>query len=229
MPGYLNTYLEKKMPGGEWKFLTNVRPFIGSQGNVKYVLLSLEWAKHLEMPSSSDSLPKDISDLTKINMMSNYWGTDVVEEGELQGRFTKFRGEIGTRKVMKLNDINDFEWNQGISEENLEKLKTEVEENNSFNSNYLRIFKIKDDEDKYFKNKGNGILQLDDERHILDKEEVRELILNGKLEKNTKKLVLEKKTKKELLPQYWFDFLELSNQRFWHKKENIRFILYWTH
>lgn len=228
MPGYLNSHIESKYDD-EWRYLTNVRPLIGAQSNIKYVLLGLKWARYLEMPSSSSSLPNDISDLTKMNMMSDYWenGSGIFEEEDLQELYSKYRGGIGTTKVMKLDEINDFKWDEGISEENLEKLKTEVEQKNRFNVDYLRIFKIFDEEGKYYE--FNGVLQSDDEEYDLDREEVRKLILNGKLEKNSKSFVLEKKSKRELIPQSWFDLLELINRRFRYKSEDIRFILYWTH
>lgn len=233
MAGFLNGYVEWRL-NEDWRYLTTVQPFTGSQTSAKYVLLGIKWARYLETPSDNNSIPDDVSSLTKINMMSYWSGAEKIFEGEnVEERYSTYKGSIGTTQVMSLEDINKFDWDKGISEENLERLKEDVRENEHFDFSYLtELFEVHDGAGNVYEARHyeDGVMfKGNKEDYNLSQEEVRDLILEEQLEYKSKRFILRKKTRREILPRTWFDLTELLNLRYGQQSKDTRFILYWTH
>jgi hypothetical protein len=217
MAGYIRGFVEKKHESwDDWEFVCRVDPLVGSQGDFKYLLLAKDKFSLFEPFPYSEGFPEDMSIDTKAHVAG-------VESEDVEEAFREYVDSGSTPtylRSMSLSELLEFDWDEGIEDKELDELREEVQEKypNNFDSEKLDIFKLQN----YGKKK---IWYYDDSFSI---EEIKSLVDGDKIEKKGKKLYLERKTRREILPESWFRLLDLM-EFFKDHGENVRFIFYWHH
>jgi len=219
MPGYLHGFIEKKHEiFDDWEFVGRLDPLVGSQGAFKYLVLGTGYFKYFKPFPYSEGFPEDITVDTKDLMCG------VCFEEEFEDFVDNHIGEYSCARSVELEEVQDVDWDKGISEENLDKLKSEFNEDypdNFYEGRLESYFKLVDLDDNQVLDQQESWYEAD----FLSKDEIKKLVNGKTVETDGKRLTLELKTRRDHLPESWFRLLHLM-EYFKEHNEKVRFIFY---
>lgn len=235
MPGYINGFIEKKMWDYEdldmgdtplehqWTFVSKVHPFTGSQGDFRDIAFGIRKFSYLDPFPHKKGIPEGITpELKELILGITPWEEDLDEAFE---GYMNNHGDSKSRYTT-VSMLDGFKWNEGLSDENLEELRNSIKEEDYIHRDKLQAFKLMDSTGKeYHEESRNGIWYSDSN---ISKEEAKKLALGDEIEIKGQKLHLKRRTRKEILPNLWFELLDLLKNL---KKDNeeVRLFFYWHH
>lgn len=219
MPGYIRGFVERKT-GGEWEFVSTVDSFTGSQGDFKYAMFGTGRFSYLEPVTHEDGFPDDLTVMTKLNMIKFYRtdslnrveGGDKLEQRYQDQIFGK-ESSVSGRRTMKLSEMLEFDWNKGVSDEKMEELRENPE---NIERNLLDPFVLRDPEAR----------EVSEWRHDISDEKLQKLFRRKTVDYSGREVHLERKSRRQLVPEAWFDLLDLLGKM---RTEDVRFVFYWHH
>lgn len=227
MPGYVRGFVEREF-ADRWEFVCRVDPFTGSQGAFKYVFLGTRWASALEPVVHTEGIPDDLAPATKLVMMGRTAeAMDRLSNEDLHERFQSYAGsdsDVGHPRHVTLEELQSFDWEQTISEERWQDLAERTDEPRR----ELRLFELVDTDgteyDEWAPDGADGwrlrVGGTDDAAALLDREWI---------EFDGRTVALRPRSRRELLPDSWFDLLELLAHDYHQSYQDVRLTFYWHH
>jgi len=220
MPGYIQGVIEKQMGIGKWEFLSRIEPFTGSQGNFKYMAFGMKRFRFLEPFPHDRGFPEDLSLQSKAVISLNEYRQHLDEP------IAEFECGLKKRRTVLLSDIKDIDWDKGISDENLQRLREEYDSKEEYHEGdyrNLEVFELTDSEGNSLSEKNLSWYRKED---ITD-EMISSLVAGDTIDFRNRKVSLERKSRRELLPESWFKLLDLLD--IFHEDHEIRFVFGWHH
>lgn len=230
MPGYIRGFVEREF-ADQWEFVCRVDPFTGSQGSFKYVFFGTRAASALGPVVHTKGFPDDLAPSTKLAMLGRGGnGLDRLSGEDLHERFRSFRERLSDHtppRHVSLERLRAFDWDRGIDDE----ARAELADGELERSPYrvLRLFELVDADGRDFE-EWEEPTEEDDWRQELDRGETLEALLRGeRVETDGKTVSLRPRSRREILPETWFELLELLSHDWAAGHRSVRFVFYWHH
>jgi hypothetical protein len=233
MPGYLRGFVERGYELDEdkmkWELISRTDPlFHASQSTFKYVVLG---KRYFDPFPFTEGFPEDISKGAKA-IIGDPKPEETIEEA-YEGS-TENGSPVKRRRVVEMSDMRDMDWEERVSDDWVEYLKNEVPDRDYVFPAAARSFKLLDSEGDRYVEKYSTDIGKDDHwgyLEFIDVDEFMSLVEGESVIHDGIKLQLERKTKREMLPERWFKLLEwvdsVANPDI--GVYEARFIFYWHH
>lgn len=234
MPGYIRGFLERGYEIGEgemkWELISRTDPlFHSNQGSFKYIVLG---TRYFDPFPFTEGLPENISKGAK-SIIGDPNPEDTIKEA-YERKLHRENSPIKNRRVVEMSDLRDMSWSEEISDDWIGYLKEEVPERGHIFSAAARGFKLVDGEGDKYKEKYSTDIGKDDHwgrLDFIDVDEFMSMIDGEEIIHDGVKLRLERRTKREMLPDRWFQLLERVDSIADPDRDiyEARFIFYWHH
>lgn len=228
MPGYVRGFVEREF-ASQWEFVCRVDPFTGSQGQFKYVLFGTDWASPLGPVVHTEGFPDDLAPATKLAMLGRPGDSlDRLSGSDLDEQFREFRTGSGhaNHRHVSLAELLEFDWDRSISDEGRSEL---VEAEPRERTSAVRwLFELVDSTGTDYRDWE----RTDDWdwRTEFDQAATVDALLRGaRVETGDRVVSLRPRSRREILPDTWFDLLELLSDDFVAGHRAVRFVFYWHH
>ena len=235
MPGYIRGFVEREFAGG-WEFVCRVDPFTRSKGAFRDVFLAKNWASALEPVVHERGVPEDLAQDTKLAMLGRSANPmDRLSNEDLHEQFQTFRERLSKftpPRHVTLAKLIEFDWECGITHENRRELAEEGP--TDLLNRVLRLFELVDADGEEYAEWGperdeDWRIQFapwSDTEAFADQEETEALLRGEWVEYGDRHVSLRPRSRRELVPDDWFDLLRLLHR---DDHRDVRFIFYWHH